>query len=108
MRLLFRVCFPLHRHFCNNINQMVVLMNVTTDMTLSHHLPVSHITVSHARASSLAHSLKTRSRSFVAKEKKKRNTKLQTIPELMQFFTIRFGQTCFAAPPSCWGDTDEN
>lgn len=42
------------------------------------------------RQSLAAHFLQTSSRSFVAGRKK-----VQTIPELMQFFTIGFLQTCF-------------
>lgn len=82
------------------------LIYVITDTTLSHHHPVSHIIIFHARTRSRAHSLIFK---FCSGGKRRRNKKkLQTIPELMHFFTIRFQKTCFAAPPSCWGDTDEN
>lgn len=67
------VCFPLHRRVCNNINQTPVftrLIYAITDTTLSHHHPVSHIIIFHAGTRSIAHFLKTRSRSFVAKKKK--------------------------------------
>ncbi len=66
------VCFPLCCRVCNNINQASVfcrLTNAVTHKTLSPHHPVSHIIIVHAGTRSLAHFLKTRSRSFVAKEK---------------------------------------